>query len=396
MTSQTTEALKEIYQKISKRMVKLIPYLTILSGIMVWSYLNNIGRLDLLIDSFSINIGLIPLLISSVILSIAIVITLILPSSILIFHHSIFPDIIKKPIYMPLLGWGCSTLFLTLAFLPHVPCVKKIISPPSALLAITIIATLSFLIFISISLFKGDFKNNRILDKFRKVGQVLIATFIIVFATLSISLPVSLLLKNSTGEKVISLIIAWVFMVIFSLSSFLPAIVYFDDIKNTPSSSENRNGNIIPLAKKLSISVILTIITTSILFPNITSMLVNSSLYSIGVMDNKSHHFLIDGNKYQPNMFPQHLWMTSTTNKIEKSFFIYGVRIFSAGNKNLICPDSVGEFKKNINGRNYDLITSSDSEDSARKLKDMTDICVILNSDDAKQWDTFFKINSQN
>ncbi len=91
MTDNTTEELKEIFQKISKKVVKLIPYLTILSGLMVWSYLNNIGRLDLLIDSFSINIGLVSLLISAVVLSLAIAITLILPSSILIFHSSMFP-----------------------------------------------------------------------------------------------------------------------------------------------------------------------------------------------------------------------------------------------------------------------------------------------------------------
>ncbi|HBU4209648.1 TPA: hypothetical protein MEH19_001003, partial [Klebsiella pneumoniae] len=90
MTDNTTEELKEIFQKISKKVVKLIPYLTILSGLMVWSYLNNIGRLDLLIDSFSINIGLVSLLISAVVLSLAIAITLILPSSILIFHSSMF------------------------------------------------------------------------------------------------------------------------------------------------------------------------------------------------------------------------------------------------------------------------------------------------------------------
>ncbi|HDE1039794.1 TPA: hypothetical protein PCG32_000126 [Klebsiella pneumoniae] len=98
MTDNTTEELKEIFQKISKKVVKLIPYLTILSGLMVWSYLNNIGRLDLLIDSFSINIGLVSLLISAVVLSLAIAITLILPSSgnavnllmtILICSHSI-------------------------------------------------------------------------------------------------------------------------------------------------------------------------------------------------------------------------------------------------------------------------------------------------------------------
>ncbi|EPJ8509237.1 hypothetical protein M2063_001673 [Klebsiella pneumoniae] len=92
----------------------------------------------------------------------------------------------------------------------------------------------------------------------------------------------------------------------------------------------------------------------------------NSSLYSIGVIDNKNHYFLIDGEKYKPDMFPQNTWKTSTTDKIGPDFFIYGIRMFSAGNKNLICPDSVGSFKREINGTNYDLITSSDNEDNAK------------------------------
>ena len=44
----------------------------------------------------------------------------------------------------------------------------------------------------------------------------------------------------------------------------------------------------------------------------------------------------------------------------------------------------------------YDLITSSDNEDNAKKLKDMTKICVVLDSDNAQQWDTFFENNVQN
>ncbi|EPJ3930791.1 hypothetical protein ACNSPR_14235 [Klebsiella pneumoniae] len=122
----------------------------------------------------------------------------------------------------------------------------------------------------------------------------------------------------------------------------------------------------------------------------------NSSLYSIGVIDNKNHYYLIDGEKYKPDMFPQKTWRTSTTDKIGANFFIYGIRMFSAGSKNLICPDSVGSFKRDINGTNYDLITSSDNEDNAKKLKDMTKICVVLHSDNAQQWDTFFENNDQN
>ncbi|UJE00124.1 hypothetical protein FS592_16705 [Serratia plymuthica] len=178
-------------------------------------------------------------------------------------------------------------------------------------------------------------------------------------------------------------------MIAFALLSFFPAMVYYNDLKSTPSNNEDRN--ITPFAKKLSIAVIITITFTSFLFPNVTTTLMNSSLYSIGIIDNKNHHFLINGENYQPEMFPKNIWMTSTSDKIEKSFFIYGIRMFSAGNKNLICPASVGKLKNVINGTNYDLIASSNREDKTRKLKDITDICVVMVSDDAKQWDTFFK-----
>jgi hypothetical protein len=389
MTNNTANELKEILHKISKEVIKLVPYLTILSGMMVWSYLNNIGRLDLLMDSFSINIGLISLLISSIILSFSIAITLILPSSILILHRSIFPSVIRKSISIPWFGWAFSTLFLMLTFLPHVPYIKEIISPLSAIKVSFIITILSLALFVTISLVNDDFNNNSILKKAENFGKVIAGTFAITFAILSISLPITLLLKNGTGEKTTSLLIALVFMIAFAFLSFRPAMVYYNDLEITPSNNEGRS--IAPLAKKLAIAVIITITFTSLLFPNVTTTLMNSSLYSIGIIDNKNHHFLINGENYQPEMFPKHIWMTSTTEKIEKSFFIYGVRMFSAGNKNLICPDSVGKLKNAINGTNYDLITSSDSEDNKRKLKDMTDICVVIVSDDAKQWDTFFE-----
>lgn len=393
MTNSTADELKEFFQEISKKFVRLIPFLTILSGIMVWSYLNGIGRLDLLIDSFSINMGLISLLISAVILSLSIAIVLVLPSSILIFHYSIFQGVIRQSVSMPWLGWIFSIFFLLLTFFPHVSVMNGIISPLSASKIFITITVLSFIVFMIISLSSGDFKNNSAAKKVGNFGKVLVETFTIIFTTLSISLPVSFLLKNSTGEKDISLLIALAFMIAFAFLSFLPAIVYYNDVKNSPSN--NKSTSIIPLAKKISIAVVITIIITSLLFPNVTTTLMNSSLYSIGLIDNKSHHFMVNGEKYQPEMFPKHIWMTSTTDKIEKNFFIYGVRMFSAGNKNLICPDNISKFKKAIDGKDYDLIVSYGGENNAKKLKEMTNICVVLISDDAKQWDTFFEAEGQ-
>lgn len=394
MAQSETEELKEVFLKFSRKVIRLIPYLTILSGMMIWSYLNNIGRLDLLMDSFSINIGLISLLISIVFLSLAIAITLVLPSSILIFHYSIAPSVIKKPMFIPLLGCVLSVLFLMLTFLPHAPFMKKIMLPPPASFVMGTVAVICFAFFMSISLLNGDFKVNGFLKKTGKFCKVLFETYTLSFATLSVSIPVGLLLKNSTAEKTISLLIALVFMSAFALLAFFPAMIYYREIKEASLNDENRR--FIPVAKKISIALIITIVGISFLFPNLITLLTNTSLHSIGMIDDNNHHFMINGDKYQKDMFPEHIWMTSTTDGIEKNFFIYGIRMFSVGNKKLICPGSVGDFKKSISGTNYDLITSSYYDDKPQKLKDMTDICVVFTDDDARQWDTLFENDNKN
>lgn len=182
--------------------------------------------------------------------------------------------------------------------------------------------------------------------------------------------------------------IALIFMLAFAFLSFLPAIVYYREVIKKPF--DNELGDIIPLAKKISIAVIICITFTSLLFPNLTTTLVNNSLYLTGVADNRNHRFLVSSESYQPEMFPQHTWMTEKKDKIEKGFFIYGVRMFSVGDKSLICPDSVGKLKRIVNGVNYDSFRFSDSNQDAIKLKEMTSVCVVMSSEDAQQWDTLF------
>lgn len=165
MAITTTDEIKELLSKVSKRVVKMIPYMTVLSGMIIWSYLNSIGRLDLLMDSFSINTGLVSLLICSIILTCSIGVMLILPSAILILHHSIISDQAKKYSSLPWFGWGLSALFLIIAFLPGIPGMEEMAL--SHLKIYFVIAMLSLAICVMFSLMNHDFIANNIVDKFK-------------------------------------------------------------------------------------------------------------------------------------------------------------------------------------------------------------------------------------
>ncbi len=73
-----------------KRVAKLIPYVVLLSGVVVWSYLNSIGRVDIFPDILSFNAGLMSILVSVMVFALAISMTLIVPSFILIVIKSTY------------------------------------------------------------------------------------------------------------------------------------------------------------------------------------------------------------------------------------------------------------------------------------------------------------------
>ena len=69
MLNKEANILKIICYKAINIILKLIPCTIIISGLIIWFYLNSIDRLDLLIDSFSIYSALLSLLVFSAILS---------------------------------------------------------------------------------------------------------------------------------------------------------------------------------------------------------------------------------------------------------------------------------------------------------------------------------------
>ncbi|MEA4687114.1 hypothetical protein VBQ50_26665, partial [Klebsiella pneumoniae] len=84
MSNNKLGEVKSLLVPLSKIITNLIPYMTIVSGVIIWAYLKNIGRMDLFVDALSLNAGLVSLLFSTLFLSVFISIALVLPSYILI------------------------------------------------------------------------------------------------------------------------------------------------------------------------------------------------------------------------------------------------------------------------------------------------------------------------
>ncbi len=115
------EDVKNMLSAMGERVAKLIPYVVLLSGVVVWSYLNSIGRVDIFPDILSFNAGLMSILVSVMIFALAISITLIVPSSILIVIKSTYEKNSRAVSVLSKLPAAClclSILYLTMVFIP--------------------------------------------------------------------------------------------------------------------------------------------------------------------------------------------------------------------------------------------------------------------------------------
>ncbi|MCF0028218.1 hypothetical protein LZ670_29935, partial [Klebsiella michiganensis] len=126
MSNNKLEEIKSLLAPLSKIIINLIPYTTIVSGVIIWTYLKNIDRMDLFVDALSLNAGLISLLFSALFLSVFISIALVLPSYILILfkinNNTNDSDLTSAtPVFSLLL----SIAFLCLVFLPYTGFVER-------------------------------------------------------------------------------------------------------------------------------------------------------------------------------------------------------------------------------------------------------------------------------
>ncbi|MCI0198457.1 hypothetical protein [Cronobacter sakazakii] len=393
--STESDKLKLLAKRVGKYFVALLPYSTLLSGAIIWSYLTSIGRLDLLMGAFSFNIGLVSLLISAAVFSLATALTLVLPSAILLAHREINPGDPERYFNkgLPWICFSVSFFYLTLVFLPHTTLVKKltgdyVFSIEKILLITALFATLLVICFNFGFLLRPlkPGKRQRVWLVLMWAGVLIANTFFILLPGLSISIPAGFLIHSSRGEGSWAVVFAWVFISLFSLLAFLPAIVHYSQ----KSDAQNNSGAI----KNFFVTAFIAVVFIVLLFPTLWSTLVFGSLVSIGLVDTQPHYYRVDDEKFSPALFPQTVWQTQEMpGRDEKAFFIRGVNLFSTGSVNLICPAYIVKLRAQATARDYANFIPGNNEASVRYFRQMMKGCVVFETGEIRQWDTLFDAN---
>ncbi|ELY5879652.1 hypothetical protein SNO06_002353 [Cronobacter sakazakii] len=393
--STESDKLKSLAKRVGKYFVALLPYSTLLSGAIIWSYLTSIGRLDLLMGAFSFNIGLVSLLISAAVFSLATALTLVLPSAILLAHREINPGDPERYFNkgLPWICFSVSFFYLTLVFLPHTTLVKKltgdyVFSVEKILLITALFATLLVICFNFGFLLRPlkPGKWQRVWLVLMWAGVLIANTFFILLPRLSISIPAGFLIHSSRGEGSWAVVFAWVFISLFSLLAFLPAIVHYSQ----KSDAQNNSGAI----KNFFVTAFIAIVFIVLLFPTLWSTLVFGSLVSIGLVDTQPHYYRVDDEKFSPALFPQTVWQTQEMpGRDEKAFFIRGVNLFSTGSVNLICPAYIVKLRAQATARDYANFIPGNNEASVRYFRQMMKGCVAFETGEIRRWDTLFDAN---
>lgn len=399
MVNDNLEGIKLWLAPLSKIIIKLIPYMTIVSGVIIWAYLNNIGRMDLFNDALSLDAGLISLLISALFLSVFIAIALVLPSYILILFRINNNKSLDTPLTsaMPVISLLLSIAFLCLVFLPYTDPVDRWLNGykfSTERIALIILIIIVIICCIS-TIINYDFSHKSLKLKtfFKETACTALNIFILFISILSISIPVSLLLKASKGEDTKSILFTLFFLIIFSFFTFLPSMVFYRDIgkKRINKIDENAAQNI----KNCALTVMFSVFSIIIISPGISTIFVYSSLSSIGLIDKKPHYFKVSGENYKPAMFPASIWETQILSDMGGDFYIKGANLFSPGSTNLICPLYIVNLRDDAYKNNFSTFLPSNDEKKIDCLKKLTKTCVVLDDSDVQFWDTLFDATGQ-
>lgn len=393
--SKSIEKLKSFSGPLIRISLKITPYMTIASGFIIWKYLSDINRMDLFINSLSLKTGLISLLLSAFILTISLVVSLISPSYILIFFK-----INNKSDYTsatPNISFVLSIIFLIMIFLPHTDFFNKWSDGYEIPVGHTafVIAALAASVCITKEIINFNFSNaySTLSNARKKFTTILFNIVILFFSATSISLPVSLLLKSSKGEGTEAIVFALVFMIVFSFFSFLPSIAFYNEVKK--QNINERNNKFFDNIKNCSLVVMFSIFSIAFIFPNISTIFIHSSLNSIGLIDKKTHYFKINGKNYKPPMFPVSIWGTQALPEEGDDFYIKGIKFFSSGETNLICPLYIAHLRDNAYQNDFSTFIPANDENKINYLKMMTRTCVVLKDPDIQLWDTLFDAAGQ-
>ncbi|MCU6682996.1 hypothetical protein M8320_13420 [Leclercia sp. H6W5] len=150
--------------------------------------------------------------------------------------------------------------------------------------------------------------------------------------------------------------------------------------------NEKKNKNILQIITYALIIIPVSLLVLTMIFRPTPNMIINMSMSLSGISDWRTHQYYISIENHPPAMFDGALWNTHFYKDISSRFFITGVSIFSLGNIKLVCPTSIN------NVRSASLKTTADDFDEynirIKKLKKTAMTCVPFDKKEIHLWDS--------
>lgn len=203
---------------------------------------------------------------------------------------------------------------------------------------------------------------------------LIIPAFTQVFPLLFIAGQLDFVEENNTAVQIA---IFFMFSVVLIIVGILPGAIIIN---------EKKNKNILQIITYVLIIIPVSILVLTMIFRPTPNMIINMSMNLSGISDWRTHQYYIRSETHPPAMFDGALWNTRIYNDIPGRFFITGVSIFSLGNIKLICPTQITQ------ARSASLKTTADDFDQydlrIKKLKETAMKCIPFNKDEIHLWDS--------
>ncbi|MCY9848409.1 hypothetical protein R0L47_21160 [Pectobacterium polonicum] len=377
--------------------LKISPIYILSSIVIVWGYLGHFSRLDLLIGAIESKTTLISIFGSFLFMSVLMSFIFVLPSvNLILFSSFVKESYISSTKYMPYI-----TLMMIISMLISIFILSSdlfasfakeniyletalfYISEPFRSLLISFIPPILFMVFTC----KVKNTHANIREGFSKLIRVacsiVVTSFICFLSSISITLSISLLLMNMDGHTFSGFLYALFFLSFYSILSLFPAMIFY----SRNFSFGNNDLFNIKVAKETIFSVLASLFLIFFFWPNGFLFISSNTLSVIGILDKRTHYYHVTSDKYYKELFPNSIWDTQSL-KDRSDFFIKAVNMFSLDGKNLICPEYVENLRRKTLISSFDHFPPKQDKNLTENFKSMAKGCVVLSSDEFKQWDT--------
>ncbi len=210
--------------------------------------------------------------------------------------------------------------------------------------------------------------------KYSLPALLIIPAFTQIFPLLFIAGQLDFIEENNTFVQAA---IFFIFSIVLIIVGIFPGVIIIN---------EKKNKNIFQIITYVLIIIPVSIFVLTMIFRPTPNMIINMSMNLSGISDWRTHQYYILTDTHPTAMFDGTLWNTRYYKEIPSRFFITGVSIFSLGNIKLVCPTQINQ------ARSASLKTTADDFNEydlrIKKLKETAMKCIPFDKEEIHIWDS--------